>query len=105
DLMPRKIESRSSYEGAWEEQPSTRTFVGTYTKMHVNANPAADTFVLKAGRGDTTVTAEPEDLGIPGEGSPKLKFAAGDAAPDFALKGPDGTEVTLAGLKGRVVLL
>src|SRR5262249_32574459 len=35
----------------------------------------------------------------------KLKFAAGDEAPAFALKDPAGKEVTLASLKGRVVLL
>jgi thiol-disulfide isomerase/thioredoxin len=105
DLMPRKIESKVFYTGPFKETPAGLTFKGVYSNVKVNAKPKDDAFVLAAPAGFKTIEADEPDLGIPSDKSPKLKFVAGQTAPEFALKTPDGTEVTLASLKGRVVLL
>jgi thiol-disulfide isomerase/thioredoxin/outer membrane lipoprotein-sorting protein len=105
DLLPRKLVSETKYTGGAEEPPAPRTFTGVYTNVKANAKPKADAFVLKAPAGFTTAKADASDLGIPSDEEPKLKFAVGDAAPAFALKTPDGSEVTLASLKGKIVLL
>lgn len=103
DLLPRKIESVMTITGPQASSP--RTFSGVYSNLKVNTNPEASAFLLKEEPGFTTVEAEPQELGVPSTTPPKLKFAAGDSAPDFALKTPEGKEVTLASLKGKVVLL
>ncbi|HMN41569.1 MAG TPA: redoxin family protein [Phycisphaerales bacterium] len=105
DLIPRSIESHVRFTGGAEDLPPPRTFVASYTNVKVNTKPGAAAFALKAPEGFKTVEAEASDLGIPSDEQPKLKFVAGDAAPAFALKTPDGTEVTLASLKGKIVLL
>jgi thiol-disulfide isomerase/thioredoxin len=104
DLIPRKIESHTTFTGG-PEPLAERVFTGTYTHVKANLRPAPETFVLKAPPGYATATPDAEDLGIPSKNGPKLKFAVGDAAPAFALKNPDGQEVSLASQKGRVVLL
>jgi thiol-disulfide isomerase/thioredoxin len=104
DLLPRRIESWTTFVGV-PDGATNRSFLGVYTKIKANTNPGSETFTLKAPEGFQVVKADPSDLGVPSDQEPKLKFAAGDTAPDFALKGPDGKEVTLASLKGRVVLL
>jgi thiol-disulfide isomerase/thioredoxin len=105
DLIPRKIESHVSYTGPWKERPAGRTFTGVYSNVRVNANPTYDAFVLSPPGGYKTIEAYEPDLGIPSDKPPRLRFAKGDQAPDFSLQTPDGTKVTLASLKGRIVLL
>lgn len=105
DLMPRKIESKVSYSGAYPTVPSGREFTGTFSDLKVNQSPAADVFAMKVPDGYTQAKADAGDVGLPSNDQPKLAFAAGDVAPAFALKDPSGKEVTLASLKGRVVLL
>jgi thiol-disulfide isomerase/thioredoxin len=105
DLLPRKIESTMTYEGGPMAGGSPREFTGVYTNVKANTKPEKGVFALAAVPGYKTVEAEPQDVGIPSNEAPKLKFAAGEAAPDFVLKSPDGKEVSLASLKGKVVLL
>ena len=105
DLMPRRIESNVTFAGGSGELPPSRTFEGAYSNVRVNAGLGPESFVLKAPAGYKVVDADERDLGIPSNAPPKLKFAAGEAAPNFSLKGPNGVEVSLASLKGRVVLL
>jgi thiol-disulfide isomerase/thioredoxin len=105
DLLPRRIESTVSYTGPMAAEMGTRTFVGVYTNVKANTKPANSVFTLKAAEGYKTVEADAQDLGVPSNEAPKMKFAANDSAPDFVLKTPDGKEVSLAGLKGKVVLL
>lgn len=107
DMAPRKIESWTSYSGGWDEAMPNRTFTGTYSNVKLNAEPAASVFTLKAPEGYSEAKADLADLGIPpapGE-QPKMKFAVGDAAPAFTLKSGDDKDVSLASLKGKVVLL
>lgn len=105
DLLPRKIDSRVSYSGPMAEEMNGSSFVGIYTNVKANTNPKASQFTLTQIDGYSNADVSPTDLGVPSNEPPKLKFAAGDAAPDFSLRTPDGKEVTLAGLKGKVVLL
>jgi thiol-disulfide isomerase/thioredoxin/outer membrane lipoprotein-sorting protein len=102
DLIPRKIESWTT---STAPENLASSFVGTYTHVKVNANPGDAAFALTAPSGFKTTEPELADLGIQSNETPKMKFAPGESAPDFALKTPEGTEVTLASLKGRVVLL
>ncbi len=104
DLISRTIETHRTYSGG-EEPQGPQTFIASYTNVKVNTKPKAEAFALKAPEGFKTVKADPSDLGIPSDEQPKLKFAVGDSAPAFALKTPDGSEVTLASLKGKIVLL
>jgi thiol-disulfide isomerase/thioredoxin len=105
DLLVRRLESWVTYTGNDEAKP--RHFLGVYTNLKPNTSPDAAAFTLKlpSEGGYKEVDADPTELGVPSNQQPKLKFAAGDKAPDFALKTPDGAEVTLASLKGRIVLL
>jgi thiol-disulfide isomerase/thioredoxin len=106
DLMSRKIESWTTFTGDWgEEAPAPRSFVGTYTNVKTNSKPADSTFQLAAKTGYTTAEPDAAELGIESKERPKLKFAVGDTAPAFTLASRDGKDVTLADLKGRVVLL
>src|SRR5207249_2163272 len=81
------------------------SFLGIYREVRGNSSPSSEAFTLKAPAGYKEVTVTAGDLGVPGGEPAGLKFAAGDAAPAFALKDADGKEVTLESLKGRVVLL
>jgi thiol-disulfide isomerase/thioredoxin len=80
-----------------------------YFDFKFNQKPADDTFVLPTPEGFTAEEADAAALGLDamggGDEAPELKVAAGDDAPAFTLKDTAGTEVTLASLKGRVVLL
>jgi thiol-disulfide isomerase/thioredoxin len=105
DLMPRRIESTISFVGEVPEGATPRTFVGNYLNIKTNLQPGKEVFALTAAEGYKTVEADAQEMGVPSNQPPKLKFAANDMAPDFVLKTPDGKEVSLAGLKGKVVLL
>ena len=93
-------------EGAVIDGPG----VGRITLLDLKVNPAiADaTFTPKVPAGFTK--AEPEMPGFMVGGAdaapqPQLAVKVGDAAPDFNLTNLDGNKVTLASLKGKVVLL
>ncbi len=103
DLMTRRLESWVTYTA--DTTRPARKFVGSYSRIGINQHPAADTFALAQPAGYETAEVDPGDLGFPGMAQQKLKVAAGDPAPAFKLKTPEGKEVTLASLKGRVVLL
>jgi thiol-disulfide isomerase/thioredoxin len=105
DLLVRRLESWTHYTGLAGESTHDRHFVGVYSNLKQNTGPEGAAFALKLPAGYKEIEADPTDLGIPSTKQPKLKFAAGDPAPDFALKDPEGHETTLASLKGRVVLL
>ena len=89
------------------EEPATME--SEYFDYKFNQKPADDTFVLPTPEGFTAEDADAAALGLDpmagGDEAPELKVAAGDDAPAFTLKDTAGTEVTLASLKGRVVLL
>lgn len=89
------------------EEPATME--SEYFDFKFNQKPADDTFVLPTPEGFTAEEADAAALGLDamggGDEAPELKVAAGDDAPAFTLKDTAGTEVTLASLKGRVVLL
>jgi len=82
--------------------------VVTITALKLNPNLEEAQFAMVKPEGYATVQpkqpefAQPEMEGGPAE---QLKVKAGDAAPDFKLMGLDGKEVSLASLKGKVVLL
>lgn len=98
DGLPRRASMKIEMEG---QPPEDMVEVATFTG--VKANPTLDesTFATSAPDGYTK-KAPPAR---PGQGEAGLKIAVGAAAPDFALKDLDGQEVTLASLKGRVIVL
>ena len=69
----------------------------------VKANPKLDESVFATTAPDGYTQKAPRKQREQGGGG--LKVATGASAPDFALKDLDGQAVTLASLKGRVVLL
>jgi thiol-disulfide isomerase/thioredoxin len=105
DLLVRRLESMTTYTGLARESQNDRTFLGIYRGLKINAHPAPEAFALKCPPGFKEIDPDLADLGIPSDQPPKLKFAVGEAAPTFALKDPEGDEVTLESLKGRIVLL
>jgi thiol-disulfide isomerase/thioredoxin len=105
DLLPRRIESVVTMSGEVPDGAVPRSFLGNYTNVKANTKPANSTFALKAADGYKTVQVDAQDLGVPSDEPPKLKFAEGDAAPDFVLTAPDSKQVSLSSLRGKVVLL
>jgi len=84
----------------------------TFTAFALKVDPKLDDaiFALKAPEGFTKAEAEIPGMMVPGDAGeapqpPALAVNVGDAAPDFKLTNLEGKEVTLASLKGKVVLL
>jgi len=101
DSLPRRMSMMPEMPGMPEdfEPPLTE-----YTAVKVNPEFPVDRFSTTAPEGFKE-TEPPQGMpGMPAE-MPALKVKEGDAAPDFALKDLAGAEVTLASLKGKVVLL
>ncbi|MCE2881931.1 MAG: TlpA family protein disulfide reductase [Planctomycetaceae bacterium] len=101
DSLPRRMSMMPEMPGMPEdfEPPLTE-----YTAVKVNPEFPVDRFSTAAPEGFKETEAEQRMPGMAAE-APKLKVKEGDAAPDFALKDLAGAEVTLASLKGKVVLL
>ena len=108
DGLPRRVSlgvpmGEGEPEGAMPAGP-----VVTISALKVNPKLDDAQFALTAPEGYAKVEpkmpefAQPEMEGGPAE---QLKVKAGDAAPDFKLTDLAGSEVTLASLKGKVVLL
>jgi len=83
-----------------------------FTVSGLKVDPKIDdaAFALKAPEGFTKAEPEMPGMMVPGDAGeapqpPALAVKVGDAAPDFKLTTLDGKEVTLASLKGKVVLL
>jgi thiol-disulfide isomerase/thioredoxin len=109
DGLPRRItmmpEMDDMPEGADFPVPVT-----VLTGVKVDGEMDAALFATTAPEGFAKVEPPKPDFMMGGdEGgepeTPALKVKVGDAAPDFALKDLAGAEVTLASLKGKVVLL
>jgi len=100
DGLPRRVASATEIPGeeAMSGMNTTATFNG------VKADPTLDdkTFATAAPAGYKKQEAAAEDE--QGQG-PQMKVKAGEAALDFKLMDLAGKEVTLASLKGKVVLL
>ncbi|MDA0802780.1 MAG: TlpA disulfide reductase family protein [Planctomycetota bacterium] len=99
DSLPRRVELVTTVSG---DPTGGMAMVSTFTG--VKANPALESsmFSTTAPEGFTKA-AEPEAGAEMSQ--PELKFKVGDAAPEFTLKTIAGEEVSLASLKGKVVLL
>jgi len=109
DGLPRSItmmpEMDDMPEGAEFPMPVT-----LLTGVKVDAEVDAALFTMTPPEGFTKVDPPKHDFmtGAEDGDAPEasaLKVKVGDAAPDFALKDLAGAEVTLASLKGKVVLL
>ncbi|MCX5640737.1 MAG: TlpA disulfide reductase family protein [Planctomycetota bacterium] len=100
DGLPRRVASATEIPGeeAMSGMNTTATFNG------VKADPTLDdkTFATAAPAGYKKQEAAAEDEQSQG---PQMKVKAGEAALDFKLMDLAGKEVTLASLKGKVVLL
>ena len=125
DSMPRRLtETMSKDDGTLVGPPPTTTL---YSKVKVNAPIDSTLFTQKIPEGfaKAAIPKQEEQDGKQGrmvlkdgEPMPKgttvtrseprrngLAIQVGDKAPDFQLKALDGSDVTLASLKGKVVLL
>jgi thiol-disulfide isomerase/thioredoxin/outer membrane lipoprotein-sorting protein len=106
DKIVRKFESTVKIENGGPEMAGMEGWStkGEMTDVKINAGLKADDFALKAPEGYAAEAVTPDKLGLQ-SGTPELKAEVGSQALDFKLQDPDGKEVTLASLKGRVVLL
>ena len=125
DSMPRRLtETMSKDDGTLVGPPPTTTL---YSKVKVNAPIDSTLFTQKIPEGfaKAAIPKQEEQDGKQGrmvlkDGEPMpegttvkqseprrsgLAIQVGDKAPDFQLKALDGSDVTLASLKGKVVLL
>ena len=109
DGLPRSITMMPEMDDmpAGEEFPMPVTLL---TGVKVDAEVDAALFTTTPPEGFTKVDPPKQDFMMGAEDgdapeAPALKVKVGDAAPDFALKDLAGAEVTLASLKGKVVLL
>ncbi len=105
DLLPRKVDM--TYKGVGNDQIPEMKILAEMTDLKSNAGLKDADFALKAPEGYTAEEGTFDNMGLPdpsGE-APELKAEVGKPALAFSLKDPKGTEVTLASLKGRVVLL
>jgi thiol-disulfide isomerase/thioredoxin len=115
DGLPRQISMMPVMEEMGEDD-GIAMMVGprtTWTAVNANSELAADLFSTTPPEGFTKVDP-PESVkgfAIGGEAGgaerpePELAVKVGDAAPDFTLKDLAGTEVSLASLKGKVIVL
>jgi thiol-disulfide isomerase/thioredoxin len=99
DSLPRHVLSKLTQSGGGMTE--SQTFETTYENLKVNTKPADEVFAMKAPEG-FKMTAKKIDNQPQ---MPEMKAKAGDDALDFNLKDMDGKDVTLASLKGKVVLL
>lgn len=106
DLLPRKIEMMMKVTGM-EEGPQEMKVVSELADLKVNAGLKDADFALKAPEGFATVAGTVDNMGLKGAGDemPTLKAEVGKPALPFTLKDSKGNDVSLEGLKGRVVLL
>lgn len=85
----------------YPEGPGKDNFVLAMTYTEVKPNPSLDAtaFDVKTPDGYQVEVRKLD------EGAPPPKFKVGDVAPDWTLKDADGKEHTLAGFKGKVVVM
>ena len=98
DGLPRRVRFMLELEGV---PPDGMSSVSTFTGVKPNA--AVDDATFATAPVDGYVRQDPPKRMERNAGG--LKVAAGEPAPDFSLIDLDGQQVTLASLKGRVVLL
>lgn len=91
DHLPRRVE---------RVFPGQGRLVTEVLDLDVKTKVAPEVFVLKAPKGFKTVKYEPQR---PADKAGAIEI--GSAAPDFALKNPDGDTVRLSDLHGNVVLI
>lgn len=105
DLLVRKTQHEIG-DGAHFEKSEA-----VVSNLRVDAGLGADSFTTKTPEGYTAEKGTPENMGLedpaidPNGAAPEFKAKVGEPANPFTLKTPDGKEVTLDSLKGRVVLL
>ncbi|MGD8451718.1 MAG: TlpA disulfide reductase family protein [Phycisphaerae bacterium] len=99
DYLPRRIERKIVLP------MGQMTRVLTLTALDANPTVADNLFHLEIPEGYKQQSATPPLPPTAGGGSRGDLLAVGTEAPDFKLKTPDGQEVHLAELRGKVVLL
>lgn len=105
DMLLRKV--NMAYKGEGAEGLPEMKLSAELTDLKANAGLKDEDFALKAPEGYTSEAGTPSNMGLPDPSgaAPELKAEVGKPALAFSLKDPKGNEVTLASLKGRVVLL
>jgi thiol-disulfide isomerase/thioredoxin len=108
DGLPRRVTMGAPMLGGMEEEGNPSGPEVTISAVKLNPKLDDAQFALTAPEGYAKVEPKMPEFAQPAmEGGPaeQLKVKAGDAAPDFKLKDLAGSEVSLASLKGKVVLL